>query len=147
MLRTFYAFSETFLSPRVCSCILKTKKPFHLRIYACMQVNPILSRYQQRVPSLCHQLHLQCSTLHSLRTVLRTVATLHCLISYASCSQTSHRVPVTAVQWGTNSQNTNSKKELIVSNSASYSREPSSIFDLASDILNIIHLIFRSKLN
>ena len=35
MLRTFYTFSENFLSPRVCSCILKTKKPFHLRIYAC----------------------------------------------------------------------------------------------------------------
>ena len=55
----------------------------------------------------------KCSTSYPLRVVVRTSATRHCLISYSSCSQTSHRVPLTAVQWDRNSQNNNWRNDTV----------------------------------
>lgn len=55
----------------------------------------------------------KCSTSYSLRALVRRSATRHCLISYSSCSQTSYRVPLTAVQWDTNSQNNSWRNDIV----------------------------------
>jgi hypothetical protein len=67
----------------------------------------------KQVFHLCVMGFTKCSTSYSLRAVVRTSATRHCLISYSSYSQTSHRVPLTAVQWDTNSQNNNWRNDTV----------------------------------
>lgn len=91
------------------------RETFHLCIQGYMQMKPLPSLLGNRCSISMSWVSPKCSTSYSLRVVVRTSAARHCLISYSSCSQTSHRVPLTAVQWDTNSQNNNWRNDTVVS--------------------------------
>jgi hypothetical protein len=78
-----------------------------------MQMKPLPSLLGNRCSICVSRVSPKCSTAYSLRAVVRTSATRHCLISYSSCLQTSHRVPLTAAQWDTNSQNNNWRNDTV----------------------------------
>jgi hypothetical protein len=78
-----------------------------------MQMKPLTFFTGKQVFHLCVMGFSKCSASYSLRAVVRTSTTRHYLISYSSCSQTSHRVPLTAVQWDTNSQNNNWRNDTV----------------------------------
>jgi len=85
-----------------------------------MQMKPLPSLLGSRCSISVSWVSPKRSTSYSLRAVVRTSATRHCLISYSSCSQTSHGVPLTAVQWDTNSQNNNWSNDTVVSQKISF---------------------------
>ena len=85
-----------------------------------MQMKPLPSLLWNRCSISVSGVSPKCSTSESLRAAVRTSGTWHCLISYSSCSQISHAVPLTAVQWDTNSQNNNWRIDTVGSQNFSF---------------------------